>query len=148
MTIEYILAGILLGITGVSDIKSKEISVNCLLLFVIPALLCTFYRFAQNETGVLTTMLMGLIPGILCLCLGRITKEKIGYGDAYLLLVLGMFLGLRETIGMIMIALFVTALISIVLLVLHKIKKTQSVPFVPALGIAFCLQIVCRYEVK
>lgn len=82
----------------------------------------------------------GIIPGLLCLFLGKISQEGIGYGDGYLISIIGMYLGLWKTVGIVMIALFLIGILSVGLLLLQRANRKTQIPFIPALLMAFGLQ--------
>lgn len=133
------LVGLLLIIAGISDIKTRKVSIKLLLLFGAAALANTIFLQRTDVVGMLLGMLLGMIPGIILLLLGKLTRESIGYGDGCLIIIIGIFLGINKTIELMMTALFMAAIYSIFLISFKKAGRKKEMPFVPALFIAFLL---------
>lgn len=83
-------------------------------------------------TGLARMLRMGgaaeWIPGTLLLCLGCVTKEKIGYGDGWLVLALGMWLSLYELFFLLELGI----LFCVVFALLTGRKELPLVPFLTA----------------
>lgn len=90
---------------------------------------------AQLLFGTLTLpeIFAGCIPGGLMLLLALLTKEAVGYGDGAMLISTGAFLGLAYNLLLLAAALLLAALTGIVLLAAKKIRRKESVPFIPFL---------------
>lgn len=73
------------------------------------------------------------IPGILILCLGYVSKEKIGYGDGWLLLALGMWLDLYELLLMLELGI-------VCCIIYAAVSGKKELPFVPFLTAAYLLK--------
>lgn len=78
-----------------------------------------------------------LLPGILFLLYGRLTKEKIGYGDGLLLLVLGVWLDAPELWRVWCLGIWLHFGTVLVLFLAKKIRKEEGVPFLPFLCLSF-----------
>lgn len=71
-----------------------------------------------------------------------VTNEEIGKGDAAILSTIGIFLGLKKTILVLIYALFSTIIIGGILLLIRKKNKKYKIPFVPFIlfsYIALCI---------
>lgn len=78
-------------------------------------------------------VVLRFVPGLVCLGLGWLTKEGIGYGDGLMLLCLGCFLSLQQLLSVCLSALTLAGIAAmLLLLVFHKGRKTE-IPFVPFL---------------
>lgn len=85
---------------------------------------------------VLEEWIWALFPGILFLLAGKITKEKIGYGDGFTLLILGNFFTFLEVLYVLYIAVFFVMSVSFILICFKKRSKQYQIPFLPFLWVA------------
>lgn len=76
-----------------------------------------------------------LLPGTLFLLLSFLTREKVGYGDGLLLLVLGLFVGFRSCLIDVCIGLICASAFALILIVFRKAQRNSEIPFVPFLAI-------------
>ena len=116
-----------------TDIKEKRIYLPLVIFFLISALLISGKCFV-----------MGLIPGMLLLIYSLLSSEKLGQGDAYMIMTEGLIRGCRENIILICAAFIMAAVISAMLMVFGKVKKTDTLPFVPFLAIAYVICLIIR----
>lgn len=127
-----------LGVLSVEDMRKKELSG---LLIAVAGLAGCILSLAGGEWQD-WRVLYRLIPGLVCLGLGWLTKESIGYGDGLVILCLGCFLDLEELLGVCLAAVtFAGAAALFLLVVLHKGKKTEM-PFVPFLLLSYGVTLV------
>lgn len=76
---------------------------------------------------------LALIPGVLILLLAKATREKIGFGDGWVLLILGNFLNIVEVWYILQTAVFLVMFFSLVLLCSKRAGKEYQIPFLPFL---------------
>lgn len=124
---------ILLGICAISDWRKRTIP--ALLLIVLSAVvgivvLCCDVVSLRLRVG-------GLLLGSLFFVISKITKESIGYGDSWLILLLGIYMGYLRAIGVLFAASVLAGLVSIFFLWKHCWKRTATLPFVPFLCISY-----------
>lgn len=79
----------------------------------------------------------GLSLGIILLSLNPITKGQIGVGDGLIVSITGLCLGFSKNAVLLIYGLFGSAIFSIILLVLCRVSRKKSIPFVPFLLIAY-----------
>ncbi len=143
MYVKWIIAIIFMLILTVMDIRKKEISV---LLLVIFGATVVFYVAVKGEREALS-VIYSLIPGAFLLALSLCTRESIGYGDGWTMLVLGLLLGLWECLAVIFVGLVFSAIFSLVLLVLRRVNGKTRLPFLPfvsmGLGVVIIVQGIC-----
>lgn len=137
-----IIIVILLGISSYTDIKMRKISMRLLLLFGILGIPVWIGKFYANGIYEICMFLFGMIPGALLLLLGKATSESVGYGDGYLFIVIGIYTGFSRTIGILVIALFLIAMLSIVLLIFQKANRKTELPFIPVVLISYLIQCI------
>lgn len=87
-------------------------------------------------TGLFRTFAAGeapaLLPGILLLAAGYLTEEKIGYGDGWLVLALGMWMSSGQILRMLLAG-------SVLSLIWGVCLRRKEVPFVPFLTAAYVI---------
>ena len=81
----------------------------------------------------------GIFLGLALLFLAFVTREEIGYGDGWLVVVMGMSLGLRFSFLAFLLALGISALVSGSLLISRKVKRNYRLPFAPFLLVGSAL---------
>ena len=88
---------------------------------------------------------MGILPGLGLLMLSYVMRGQIGRGDAYLMCISGAALGVKQGLSLLFYALLLAGSISLVLLVLRKVKKDTKIPFVPFLFGGYLLSLVQQF---
>ena len=117
-------------VLSVWDINKKELPGKMLVGGVIAA----FIYGIWNDRG--AGLLLGCIPGVLLLLMGFLTKEKVGYGDGIMVLVLGLWLKWPESVLVYFIAQFGVLFWAVALLWLKKAPRELKIPFAPFLTAA------------
>lgn len=125
-----------LGGLSVMDVRMKKIPMLPVIFLAVPALI---YHVCCGKP--LPELAFGIIPGMILLVLAWMTKESIGYGDGAVLVVLGMFCGIKRTVALLGMAFFLAALLATVLLVIKRAGRKTELPFLPCLcaGYLLCL---------
>ncbi len=140
-----LITGIWLVVISVCDIRNKSVPVLLLGLgglWTGGILLCQGIR---GEINVLEQC-EALIPGIALLVLAKLT-EKAGCADGIVLMLLGLLEGAAGCLTLCFGSLLGASVLSGVLLVLKKVKKTTKLPFVPFLAIGWLLVNCGKWEV-
>ena len=101
---------------------------------LFPAIIISlFYQFFFSE-HFLNHFFAGLVASGFFFVIFFISGGKwMGFGDVKLAILMGLFLGLRPVLTALFIAFFIGAIISVVLMVLHKKGLKSEVPFGPFL---------------
>ncbi|MBO4375605.1 MAG: prepilin peptidase [Lachnospiraceae bacterium] len=136
--ITEIFLGIFLFICSITDLKEREIKPIVLIFFGTAA---TVLYILFRPVG-LYEEAAGIVIGLFFVALYFITDEKIGLGDGLLMIVTGIFLGGRQNASLIMIAMLLSAVYSIVFLVIKKADKKTSFAFVPFVFAAFLIRLM------
>ena len=131
--IENILVAVLLAAVAYRDWRTKQIS--CLSLFIM-SILVVVLRIAFVEDTIWST-LGGVAVGALFFLIGKCSKESVGYGDCWLILLLGVFLGGKSLVEVVLVATVLTSLFSIGFCMIRGWKKKYTVPFAPFLALAY-----------
>ena len=128
--------GIILGFLiycGMSDWKTKELPVNILVLFSISTGILTL--ICQEET--LGMRIGGAAVGLLFFFISKATREALGYGDSWIVLLLGVYLGAEKLLWLLLIASFLAGLCALFQMGKNKWKREATMPFVPFLAIGY-----------
>jgi len=84
----------------------------------------------------------GLLPGIAALLLARATREQVGRGDGWELIIMGNAMGLANCLLALGTALLGIFLVSAALLMLGKVRRSSRIAFVPFLGMGAVLVLL------
>lgn len=120
------------------DLRKKEVNIS---LCISVALVGLIYEIFISKTDILS-IILGILPGIFLMLTSIVTNEEVGKGDAVILSTIGIFLGLKKTILVLIYALFSTIIIGGILLLIRKKNKKYKIPFVPFIlfsYIALCI---------
>ena len=123
LQIDNLLEILFLGIGTYYDVKKQVLPVTYLWTFTVVGILGTvFWRYQNIEDSVL-----GALMGVGILFVGWFTKEAIGYGDGWVLVILGLLEG-PLSLSLIMMAAFVmSALLGAWKLICLKEKRDSRV---------------------
>jgi len=136
--IQGIGAFILLAPCVVSDLKKHKLS----FFHLLAVTLCAFlFNLVFRYVEILPIILGGLFGGLFFL-ISKITKEKIGYGDSFLLFSTGIWLGIEALLSISLLAFFICGLFGFCHWVCHRIEKQKQIPFAPFLAIATGIEII------
>lgn len=127
-----------LAVGMVWDLKNKSIPRGYLYLWIFVAIIYATFSLINGKK--IISMIIALIPGVISLFLAFVTKEQIGIGDGMIILLAGVFLHVKDVIGMIFVAFIALTLVAMVLLVTHLAGGKSKIPFIPFL---FGGYIVC-----
>ena len=131
--IEHGLVAVLLGIIADRDLRTKQIS--CLSL-VLMAVLVLVLRMIFVEDSMWST-LGGVAVGISFFFISKYSRESVGYGDSWLILLLGIFLGGKMIMELVFVASFLAALYSIGYGFIRGWNRKNTIPFIPFLTLAY-----------
>lgn len=73
----------------------------------------------------------GLMIGLLFVVVSKVTGEKLGYGDSWLLCILGIYLGTWSLLELLLTAWMAAALTAIAVLALRRCRRGTVLPMVP-----------------
>ena len=118
------------------DLKVKKISDQYLWMGAIAGIIYSMVKVITGEF-VWKERFIAVLPGILILIIGKITNEKIGYGDGWLILILGSFLKFSEIYLIVQLAVILAAVVSAGLLCTKRVGKEYRLAFLPFLWAAY-----------
>ena len=127
-----------LAICGIRDVKKREIPIWWLISMSL-VVMVFIVVFDRTE---FVSRFIGAVIGVFFFLISKCTKEAIGYGDSWLILILGSYLGGIETIQVLFLATMIAAIAAIAILCKKGWKRSITLPFAPYLALAF-LGVVC-----
>ena len=122
-----------LSVGSYFDLKNREIPVNYLLIFGVLGIAVNIIWKYQPILEVLA----GGCIGVVFLAVGWMTKEAIGYGDGWALLILGIMKGWPGLIPVVFGAFLLSGVYGIWRLIGLKASREETMPFYPFLLIAY-----------
>jgi len=127
-----ILMGIWLFLCSFQDIRRKEIHIMLLFVGIVMAFIGVF-----QVNGTIENRILGVTLGGILLGMNVITRGQIGVADGIIVGILGITLGFYTCSGILLMALFVSAIVSLILIILKKAKRKTTIPFVPFLLLGY-----------
>ena len=109
-----------------TDIKTRKVMMIPILGCYFLALLEYFLPIGQNCVSII-----GILPGIMLIPISIVSKGELGMGDVYLTIAIGLFMGIKGTLEILMIASGIAAVYSLIMLILKKVDRKTRMPFVP-----------------
>ena len=91
--------------------------------------------------ALVSKILPGFLPGMLCLFLAKLTKEAIGYGDALMIIAIGAFCRITVLLFLLFCGSLMAGLTTVPLLILKKRNKKEEIPFMPFLLSGYVLTL-------
>ena len=139
MWIEIVLF-LFLAVCAVSDGCSRQVPLAVVWLGMLTAIGLRIGGM-MGEVN-LMSVLLSLVPGAGFFLLSFLTEEKVGYGDGWVLLMIGLFTGIYRCFLILIFGLVAESAAAVVLLAIGKVKRDREIPFLPFLllgmGVVVC----------
>lgn len=136
-----ILLLLFLGICAICDGMRKEIPLAPVLLGIFIAVVLRLR--GEMIGGTWWDAVLSVIPGVIFWGLSFISGEKVGYGDGWMLIMAGLFIGLWKCFLMLLIGLVAESLAALFLVAVKKVNRNEEIPFAPFLflgmGVLVCI---------
>ncbi len=136
-----ILLSLFLGICAICDGMRKEIPLAPVLLGIFIAVILRLQGIVGEETW--RDAVLSVVPGIVFWGLSFISGEKVGYGDGWMLIMAGLFIGLWKCFLILLIGLVAESVAALILVAIKKVSGNEEIPFAPFLflgmGVLVCL---------
>lgn len=130
MWIEAVLF-LLLAVCAVTDGMRKEIPLALIWLGIVLAVICHIRGSMGEETWF--DVVLSVFPGAVFWGISRITGEKVGYGDGWMLVMIGLFTDLRRCFMILLVGLMLESTVVLILLAVRRIATDKEMPFAPFL---------------
>lgn len=124
--------GVFLLMQGLLDARTGYVSVPLLLVQAVVGI-------GMKCSGELWGQMWGerFFPGIVLLVFSVLSRERIGQGDGWLFLVLGLYLTAVQQVILLLCALFLASMWIIPAFLMHRVDKESGLPFVPFMLAAY-----------
>jgi leader peptidase (prepilin peptidase) / N-methyltransferase len=139
--LKYITLTALLVVISMIDLETTDVYFKTILFGLITGIIFIVFGYYLSEISVMNYLVAGLIGGSVIALIIVITKGM-GWGDAEICLVCGLYLGLRNTIVMLLFAFILGAVIGLALIVLKKKSRKDYIPFGPFIAAAAIFSIL------
>ena len=132
---------LLLGLFYIAwcDYKTKLIDVKWLLIVGAIGVAGILLR---NDVIMLGKALLGMLPGFCLLMTAWISEESIGYGDGWLFVMTGIFLGCLQNAILLLGSMILAGIFAITCLVLKKKRRNDRVALAPFVLTAYVLFVL------
>ena len=125
---------VLLGIISIIDIATKKIPVVVL-----------FFMAGVGIWGIViekkaaSSVALALIPGIVLFLVAFLTKQQIGYGDAVVIILMGLFVTADIICSALVMGLSIAGVISVIMIAFKKSNLKKQIAFTPFLLLGYGL---------
>lgn len=122
-------------LSSFDDLKTKQIRVLQVIAFAVIGLLIDIFLKPYS----LLSILGGVAVGMLVYLFSIISNEKIGKGDAMVVMVSGLYLGFINTVVVLWLASIFAAIFGTIMVSRYGRKLDLEIPFVPFLLFSFLM---------
>lgn len=131
--------GIVLAVQAVFDIKWKKIPIIVTGIGAVSGGVILFFK----EVSAIE-VLLALLPGLCCLLYSKVSRQALGYGDAFLLCIMGLFFSMEDMMLLILAAFGMGGIMALALLLCFRKQRKYEIPFVPFLLAAYGVVVWIR----
>lgn len=115
-----------LTIHAVTDMREKQIYVAVLVLQAFAGMM---FQICCGQAG--SAAVISCLPGLFCLGVGRLSREEIGYGDGWMILLGGLYVSPGRMMAQLFLASVAACLYAVWLLAAGKLSREGEIPFAP-----------------
>lgn len=131
----------ILLLCSVEDTKRKSIALWKICtygIFAVGMFIGEIYFQSANIYDRLITAGAGSIPGIILFIISKVSAQSIGYGDCWMIMIMGASVGIWNTLGILAQAFLGIFLWAALIFIRKKGSRSQELPFLPflAMGMA------------
>lgn len=136
-----------IGLLGVfswytfEDIRRKSFGIISLVMCGAIGVMVNLYTGSLSWTSLISGASLGLILYII----STLSEEKIGKGDAVLVLVTGLYIGFWNTLALLFFATLFAGLFGVALMLIAKKNKNYELPFAPFMLAAYVTLLLIQY---
>lgn len=140
-TIKFCFFTALIIVIGLIDMDTTDVYNSTIIAGIISFVLLSILNFILlkinfvSEFSIINYILGGIIGAGIILIIILVTRGM-GFGDAEICLVCGLFLGIKNIIFMLVLSVVIGGLVGIVLILLKKKKRKDYIPFGPFIAIS------------
>ena len=129
--------GLYLGILSVRDIRKREIPI---LLLGLGLVFVPLFILSDAHEGI-SGYLLSMIPGVVFLVISYLSRGQLGQADAGVLICVGLCIGFEAVIVVISVSLISIALFSMVMLIVGKLNRKSTLPYIPFVLLGYIFYI-------
>ena len=130
--IDYIVAIFLIKL-AFDDWKTKKVSVWILILMTVVMVVSRIFFVSMS----IWETLGGIIIGTLSFLISKAGEEAIGYGDSWIVFLLGLYLGGVKLLELIFVASLLGCIFSVGKILRGGWYRKSTIPYIPFLTIAY-----------
>lgn len=130
--VDWVMA-VCMAAAGYQDWKTRQLPMWLLCLMSIVAAAARLFLIRELTWSAVG----GVAVGLLFFGISKVTKEAVGYGDSWLVTILGMYLGGRRLLEVVLAATVLAGIFSLIFCVFRGWDRKRSIPFVPFLTVAY-----------
>lgn len=119
----------LLLVAAIADIRKLRIPMYVITLIYIVSIVIVV--LLEKWKMPVSCIVLPLLPGVIMIVIGLITRQKIGIGDGVIVAGIGIGIGMDRCLAMLMFALFAVALVAGAMIACGRVNKHTRIPFVP-----------------
>ena len=123
---------------ALQDFRKRKIRTDYLWIGGIVGFVYKLTEIIKGNNN-LVNWIIALFPGFIMLIIAKYTKEKIGFGDGWIFIVLGNVLTAAEIWYVLQIAIILITIFSMILILSKKVSKEYEIPFLPFLLVAYLI---------
>ena len=123
---------------SVRDIREKKVNIA----FLLPGVVLAFY---QMSDGFLRAEVPGFLFSILLFVLSILTKEAIGMGDAFAVLLCTCYLPFYPVFFIFVAGLFMAGIVGVFLILIRKGNRKTEIPYLPFLSLSYLIYLVSNF---
>ena len=123
------------GLATWDDLRSKKVRVIEIIIFGIVGLIIDF----SIRPFSFLSILGGVMVGLMVYLFSVLTKEKIGKGDAFVVMVTGLYLGFQNTLLLVWLSTILAAVIGSIIIRKNNVNTDFEIPFVPFLLMGYLI---------
>lgn len=122
------------------DIKHKYLYFGPVMVYLVLGAIIGLFNYP------FPLYLLSILPGALTLLLSYVSGQKIGYGDGFTILALGIWVGFFRSVFAFIIGILLIGIASIVYIFVSKVRKQMvdydmKLPFIPFLLVGLVVSI-------
>ena len=139
--LELIQKAVLLGCLFLCAwIDHKKQEVYPFLLGIAAIIGILLHLFTQNHTW--EELLLGMLPGGILWIVAWATKEGIGFGDALVFILSGIYLGFWENLNLMFWSFILTGIMAAFFIIIKKKGRKERMPMLPCVFAAYAFRLL------
>ena len=119
------------------DVREHKVSVIALIGCALITGIESGIAMVTGGSGAWKSYLAGLVIGSLFIVISKATREGLGYGDSWLMCILGGYLGIWNMLELLVMTWMLTAVVAGIILARSRFKKRTSIPLVPLITVGY-----------